>query len=183
MGNFLSKACGFAIHITTADRKKAGISNGIFLVLKDKDGRQSKVQDLDRFLVSAFRRGRTATFHVDVEPDQLGDIVGIEVWRDGKGKGGGGGSWLLEKIVVEKVKPMEGQKAFSVFPITRWIHPNIHMHFMEYDTCLPQLDPFPEQRKVDIALKRQLYEYECSMFGPPVVSTLGISINLSYVSD
>ena len=100
MGNFLSKACGFAIHITTADRKKAGISNGIFLVLKDKDGRQSKVQDLDRFLVSAFRRGRTATFHVDVEPDQLGDIVGIEVWRDGKGKGGVAG--YLRRLLWRK---------------------------------------------------------------------------------
>ena len=141
-------------------------------MLKDKEGRTSKVQDLDRFLVSAFRRGRTATFHVDDEPEQLGDIVGIEVWRDGKGKEEEG-SWLLEKIVVERVEPMEGQNAFSVFPITRWIHPNIHMYFMEYDTCLPQFDPFPEQRKVDIALKRQLYEYECSMFGPPVVRIWG----------
>ena len=118
MGVVLSKASGFAIHITTADRKKAGITNGIFLVLKDKDGCKSKAQDLDRFLVSAFRRGRTATFHVDDEPEHLGDIVGIEVWRDGKGKEEEG-SWLLEKIVVERVEPMEGQKAFSVFPITR----------------------------------------------------------------
>ena len=181
MGVVLSNVSGFDIHITTADRKEAGVSDGIFLVLKDKYGGQSKVHDLDRFLVDAFRRGRTATFHVDDETERLSDIVGIEVWRDGKRKEEKG-SWLLEKIIVERVKPVEGQKAVSMFPITRWIHPNLHMHFMEYDTCLPQFDPFPLQRKKDILMKRDMYEFECSALGPPVVSAVKISFNLSKMS-
>ena len=170
MGNHISRvASDFVIHVTTADRKDAGTDADVTIVLTDSKGNKSKELELDNLFRDDFERGRTDTFAVRGEPDLVGDIVAIELWRNTKGLLD---DWMLEKIVVERVKPQDGQKEMSTFPIYRWIPPHTHLHFVEYDMCLPQFDPNPEMRKIFLRTSRKLYEYEHVPELPPKVSTM-----------
>ena len=168
MGLSLRKHLGdFVIHVTTSDAPGAGSDADIFIILKDKDGRQSKIIELDRIFHDDFERGKTDSFVITDKGDLGDDIVAIELWRDEKGLLD---DWHVDMIVVEKVRPAHGQKVFSLFPVNRWIPGNKRLYFMEYDASLPQSDPNQEQRKEELENRRQIYEYEFLENLPPRVS-------------
>lgn len=64
--------------------------------------------------------------------------------------------WLVDKVEVLN----KNSKITSVFPVFRWIRPNVDLYIGKYDTFLPQFDPRLQQRNAELQEKRTLYEYE-----------------------
>lgn len=58
-------------------------------------------------------------------------------------------------------------KTVYIFPIQRWINVGKHYYFYEFDAVLPQDDMQIQERKLDLARKRIMYEFKPSIRGGP----------------
>lgn len=73
-------------------------------------------------------------------------------------------NWFVDQIEVLN----KNTKITSIFPVLRWIRPNVDLFIGRHDTFLPQFDPRPQQRNAELQEKRTLYEYEEKIPGLPV---------------
>ena len=74
----------------------------------------------------------------------------IELWRDDFGPGV---EWFCDLITVLDLDAGHG----IPFPVQRTITPSTRYRIRTFDTCLPQDDPYPEQRQKELELKRTVY--------------------------
>ncbi|XP_041357698.1 allene oxide synthase-lipoxygenase protein-like [Gigantopelta aegis] len=151
----------FLIYVRTGDKKNAGTDANVFIILHDDQGNTTGQITLDNFLRNDFERGRMDTFPVPRSKlSALGKITKIEVWRDDVGFGS---DWYVERIMVEN----KVTNYIFVFPIFRWIKPDYHYMIKHLDTSLPQEDDNSEQRKMELAEKKSLYQFEQKIPGMP----------------
>ena len=81
----------------------------------------------------------------------------IELWRDDSELNV---EWFCDLITV-----FDLDTGHSVpFPVQRWIQPKNHYRIRAFDTCLPQDDPYPEQRIRELEYKRRVYQTYPIMF-------------------
>ena len=78
----------------------------------------------------------------------LKDIAEIELWKEDSDAG-----WFCDLITI-----LDLDTGFStLFPVQRWVRPGIRYRIRAFDTCLPQDDPYPEQRIRELEYKRRVY--------------------------
>lgn len=58
-------------------------------------------------------------------------------------------------------------KTIYIYPVQRWINVGKHYYFYEFDALLPQDDKQIQERKLDLARKRIMYEFKPSIRGGP----------------
>ena len=153
----------YEVKIKTGDKKGAGTDAKVTLVLLGGDGKVTKPLALDNWLWNDFERGQLDVFGIQDDTD-ISEVLEIKIRRD---KAGIFSDWFLEYIEVTNQK----SGIISVFPILRWIHPDVDLFFGKYDTFLPQSDPRSEQRNAELRKKRTVYEYEEPAPGLPVQVT------------
>lgn len=147
------------IHVTTGDRKNAGTDANIYMIIHDDVGQKTAKIKLGHTLKNDNERGSTCTYEA-CSGNNFGLPYKAEIWRDSFGFGS---SWFLEQIVVED--KIHGSK--HVFPVHRWIKPEKHYIFSEYDCCLPQDEVHEEQRRTELKEFRKIYQYAVHVEGGP----------------
>ncbi|XP_061182686.1 polyunsaturated fatty acid 5-lipoxygenase-like [Saccostrea echinata] len=150
----------YEIKVKTGDVQGAGTDANVEIVLLGSSGKQTQSATLDNRFRNDFERCRTDVFTIKDKTD-IPEVTEIKLRRD---KAGSFSDWFVEKIQVTNWK----SGYTSVFPILRWIRPDVDLYFGRYDASLPQFDPRPEQRRAELYEKRQLYEYEEKRPGFPV---------------
>ncbi|XP_061182688.1 polyunsaturated fatty acid 5-lipoxygenase-like [Saccostrea echinata] len=150
----------YEIKVKTGDVLGAGTDANVEIVLLGSSGKQTQSATLDNRFRNDFERCRTDVFTIKDKTD-IPEVTEIKLRRD---KAGSFSDWFVEKIQVTN----RTSGYISVFPILRWIPPNVDLYFGRYDASLPQFDPRPEQRRAELQEKRQLYEYEQKRPGFPV---------------
>ncbi|XP_078313312.1 allene oxide synthase-lipoxygenase protein-like [Crassostrea virginica] len=150
----------YEVKIKTGDKKRAGTDANVTLVLLGGDGKVTKPLALDNWLWNDFERGQLDVFTCQDDAD-IPDVTDIKLRRDTSGLFS---DWYVEKIEVTNQK----SGVTSVFPILRWVRPDVDLYFGKYDTYLPQSDPRPEQRNEELQRKRALYDYTEKTPGLPV---------------
>ncbi|OWF44207.1 Allene oxide synthase-lipoxygenase protein [Mizuhopecten yessoensis] len=146
-----ASSSSYNIVVKTGDRKKAGTDANIRIVLHGACGQKTSPAKLDNLFRDDFERGRTDNFTVRDDVD-VRSISKIEMWRD---KAGVASEWYVDTIEVRnEASPCD----IFMFPIYRWVKANFHYSILHLDTFLPQDDPNPDQRHMEIADKRTTYE-------------------------
>lgn len=70
---------------------------------------------------------------------------------------------------VLQLEDLKDKKSY-IYPVQRWISVGKHYYLNQYDAFLPQDDKQLQERKVELARKRMLYEYRPSIReGPKLV--------------
>nr|XP_011425972.2 allene oxide synthase-lipoxygenase protein isoform X1 [Crassostrea gigas]XP_019922364.2 allene oxide synthase-lipoxygenase protein isoform X1 [Crassostrea gigas] len=150
----------YEIKVKTGDRFGAGTDANVEIVLLDGSGKQTKPANLDNWFRNDFERNQLDVFKIKDDTD-IPEVTEIKLKRD---QAGLFSDWFVDKIEVLNQK----SGVTSVFPILRWIRPDVDLYFGKYDTFLPQYDPRPEQRNAELQEKQKLYEYEEKFSGLPV---------------
>ncbi|XP_033743197.1 allene oxide synthase-lipoxygenase protein-like [Pecten maximus] len=148
------------VWVTTGDKKNAGTDANVSVRFHSGDGsKTTDVIKLDNFFRNDFERGRKDTFSVSLPV--IGNIDNIELWRDSAGLGD---EWFLD--IVEVLCRTSGNK--YVFPFYRWIKADYHYRIRHLDTSLPsETDPFKDQRKMELAEMKKIYEIHAQAPGLP----------------
>ena len=155
------------IYVKTGDRKGAGTDANIKIILHDDKGQKSPEIALDCIWRNDFERGQTDTFQAP-PLKQLGALTQLELWRDNAGVAP---DWYCEVIMVNDAR----NDQCYYFPVQRWVLAEYRYIIPQFDTSLPNLDPFPEQRRIELERKRKLYNYAQHAADMPVqVSTCGV---------
>jgi len=140
----------YQIIVKTGDRKQAGTDANIRIVLyDDKTSKKTQPAKLDNRFRDDFERGQIDKFNIK-DPVDIHNISRIELWRD---KHGISPNWFVDTI---QVKNKQSSESF-IFPIYRWIKDTVHYQIIHLDTFLPQNDPHPDQRQMEIDDKRKTY--------------------------
>ncbi len=139
------------IYIKTGDRKNAGTDANIKMILYDVRNIKSPEMSFNCAFRNDFERGQTDTFQCP-PLGNMGDIHIMELWKDDAGLAS---DWFCEVIMVNDAKR---EKCFY-FPVQKWIRPGQHYMIQAGNTCLPQFDPYPEQRSFELEDKKRLYQY------------------------
>uniref|UniRef100_K1R5X6 Allene oxide synthase-lipoxygenase protein n=1 Tax=Magallana gigas TaxID=29159 RepID=K1R5X6_MAGGI len=150
----------YEIKVKTGDRFGAGTDANVEIVLLDGSKKQTKPAYLDNWFRNDFERNQLDVFTIVDETD-IPEVTEIKLKRDQTGLFS---DWFVDTIEVTNVT----NGVSSLFPILRWIRPDVDIHFTIYDTFLPQYDPRPEQRNSEIKEKLMLYEYQVKRPGLPV---------------
>lgn len=150
----------YEIRVKTGDRIGAGTDATVEIVLLDGSGRQTKPAKLDNWFRNDFETNQLDVFTIKDATD-IPEVTEIKIRRDQKGLFS---DWYVEKIEVLNLRSATA----SVFPILRWIRPDVDFYVGKYDTSLPQFDPRQDQRNAELIQKRTLYEYEEKVPGLPV---------------
>lgn len=153
----------YEVNVKTGDKKGAGTDANVQIVLTGASGQQTKSAFLNHVFTNNFERGQVDVFTFEDEAD-IPEVQGIRLRRDEFGLYS---DWYVE--TVEVINKKSGKK--SVFPVLRWIRPNVDIIFERYDTFLPQFDPHPEQRNAELQEKQKLYEFSHLPGLPAGVST------------
>ncbi|XP_055346121.1 allene oxide synthase-lipoxygenase protein-like [Paramacrobiotus metropolitanus] len=150
------------IHVKTGDRKGAGTDATIKCKLYDTAGVFTDELKLARFWHNDHERGQVMEFAVpgSFVPVGFGEVAKLELWRDAFGFGD---SWYLDLIYVEDTNT--GKKYY--FPAQRWIKANTRYVMKHYDTCLPQFDEEPRNRRLELEHKKSVYRYAINSPGMP----------------
>ncbi|XP_060063390.1 allene oxide synthase-lipoxygenase protein-like isoform X2 [Ylistrum balloti] len=148
------------VWVTTGDKKNAGTDANVSVRFHGGEGKASTdVITLDNFFRNDFERGQKDTFSVTATVVE--NIDNIELWRDSAGLKD---EWFLN--IVEVLCRTSGRK--YIFPIYRWIKADYHYRIRHLDTSLPSdTDPFKEQREMELAEMKKLYEIEAQAPGLP----------------
>uniref|UniRef100_A0A8W8HN90 Allene oxide synthase-lipoxygenase protein n=1 Tax=Magallana gigas TaxID=29159 RepID=A0A8W8HN90_MAGGI len=150
----------YKIKIKTGDRLGAGTNANVEIVLFDGSGKHTKPAKLDNWFGDDFERGHVDVFTIK-DDTNVPEVAEIKLRRDTAG--------LFSDWYVDQVEVMnKNTKITSVFPVLRWIRPNVDLFIARHDTFLPQFDPRPQQRNAELQEKRSLYEYEEKIPGLPV---------------
>lgn len=154
------------IKIRTGDRHGAGIDASIKIVLHDEDGNCSEPITLHNSFGNDFEWGSENTFKVPGKKiralNLLGEITRVEFWRD---------RWLTMYIkwFVDTITVTNNVTEESyVFPVLRWVQPNIHYRINGLDTSLPQHDECREQRLTELENKKKIYVFDQKIENGPV---------------
>lgn len=143
------------IHVKTGDKKSAGTNANVTIILYDENKRQSLPVVLNNLLSDDFERGNLDSFTVSSQSisalQNPVKISYIELWKDAFGVDT---DWFVDRIEIEN----KTTSSRFVFPIFRWIQPNVHYHIKHLDTSLPQFDEFPDQRRQGLQEKKATYE-------------------------
>lgn len=150
----------YEIKVKTGDRLGAGTDANVEIVLLDGSGRKTKPAFLDNWLRNDFEARQLDVFTIKDDTD-IPDVTEIKIRRD---QAGLFSDWYVEKIEVLNKR----SGTASVFPILRWIRPDVDLYVGKFDTFLPQFDPRRDQRNAELELKKTLYEYEEKVPGLPV---------------
>ena len=150
----------YEIKVKTGDRLGAGTDAKVEIVLLDGSGRQTKPAYLDNWFRNDFEARQLDVFTIKDDTD-IPDVTEIKIRRD---QAGMFSDWYVEKIEVLNKR----SGTASVFPILRWIRPDVDLYVGKFDTFLPQFDPRRDQRNAELELKKTLYEYEEKVPGLPV---------------
>lgn len=158
MGCVFTKAVtDYTIYVQTGDRRNAGTDANVKIMMHDEDGNSSEPITLDNYFRNDFERGCLDTFHVPSTKiknlQRTSKINRIELWKDDAWVAS---DWYVDKIVVENRLTNDT----SVFPIFRWIKSDYHYQIKHLDTSLPQHEEYPEQRQMELAEKRKVYEFQ-----------------------
>lgn len=146
------------VWVTTGDKKHAGTDANVSVRFHG-DKSSTNVIKLDKFFRNDFERGQKDTFNLSTK--EVDDINHIELWRDSAGLKD---EWYLD--IIEVLCRKSGQK--FVFPFHRWIKSGYHYRIRHLDTSLPSdTDPFKEQREIELAEMKQLYEIQAQAPGLP----------------
>ncbi|XP_071947656.1 allene oxide synthase-lipoxygenase protein-like [Antedon mediterranea] len=157
MGSIVSKfRSEYTVIVKTGDHQGAGTDANIYVLLVNADGKRSQEIHLDVKWQNDFQAGSTNEFPVRNLAD-FGDIAELELWRTKRSAD----KWYVEWIKVK------GRNKEYVFPMHRWIKPEIKMKFQEHDSVLPQFDRFPQQRKQELEEKRKTYAFAPAGDGLP----------------
>lgn len=148
------------IYVKTGDRKAAATDANVKIILHNDQGETSDALTLDNFFRNDFESGALDTFHIPQVPSTFGKITKVEFWRDNSGIGP---DWYVEKVLVEN----RTTKDVFIFPIFRWIKPDIHYVIKHLDCSLPQDDDQKQQRLMELNDKRETYEYTSRGKGMP----------------
>ena len=159
----------FKIEVKTGDRLNSGTDANVKIILKDSNGIKTDELVLDKFFRNDFEKGNTDTFPVKTPSHYCSDVVEVEFWRDDAGLAS---DWYVDKITIENLKTHERYD----FPVFRWIKANYHYIIRHLDTSLPQHDPHPEQRKMELSDKKRIYEIIQKIKGGP--AQVGIHVGL-----
>ncbi|XP_070565852.1 allene oxide synthase-lipoxygenase protein-like [Ptychodera flava] len=138
------------ITVKTGDIKGAGTDANVYIILHGDQGQKSDEKRLDMIFRNDFERGSSDTYRVS-DIDIRGDIRKIELRRDTRGIAD---DWYVDVVEVEH----SSSKKKYVFPVHRWIS-QAHL-IQEFDCCLPQNDPHPQQRRQELVKKKGLYKFE-----------------------
>ena len=152
----------FIVYVKTGDRKHAGTDANVKIKLHDTNGIDTDDLVLDNFFRNDFESGQLDVFPIkklDVK-EFSGRIEKVEFWRDNAGLGA---DWYVDKIIVENRKTND----IFIFPVFRWIRPDYHYLIEHLDTSLPQFDPHPDQRKLELEDKQAIYEVTTKFPGAP----------------
>ncbi|XP_061173092.1 polyunsaturated fatty acid 5-lipoxygenase-like [Saccostrea echinata] len=150
----------YEVRVKTGDKLGAGTDANTEIVLLGSSGKQTEPAILDNWFKNDFERGNTDVFTIQDKKD-IPEVTEIKLRRD---KAGLFSDWFVEKVEVTNQK--SGKT--SIFPILRWIRPDVDLYFGRHDVSLPQFDPRPQQRSAELEEKRKLYEYEEKTPGLPV---------------
>lgn len=163
MGGCLSsntKNVNFTIYVKTGDRLHSGTDANVKIILCDSNGNKTDALVLDKFFRNDFEKGSTDTFPIKKPSHYENDVTDIEFWRDSAGLAS---DWYVDRITIENMKTHD----IFVFPVYRWIKADYHYTIRHLDTSLPQYDPYPNQRKMELKDKTQLYQVHQKIKGGP----------------
>ena len=136
--------------VRTTDRLFAGTDANVWIKLHGAKGEESGDLKLNNIFRNDFKQGTEDTFHFK-DVDFSADIDYIEVWRDDFGFGP---AWMADHIVVTNA-----DKGTSyTFPLLKWVKPHRHYFIKHLDTSLPQHEPFPDMRALELDEKRKIYQ-------------------------
>ncbi|XP_062567276.1 polyunsaturated fatty acid 5-lipoxygenase-like, partial [Saccostrea cucullata] len=150
----------YQIKVKTGDRLGSGTDANIEIVLLGSCGKQTESANLDCWFRDDFERCKTDVITIH-DKTNIPEVNEIKLRRN---KAGLFSDWFVEKVEVTNQR--SGKT--SVFPILRWIRPDVDFYVGRYDVSLPQFDPRPQQRSAELDEKRKMYEYEEKAPGLPV---------------
>lgn len=85
----------------------------------------------------------------EIRARKLSEIEWLQIWIEDNGHTD---RWFVHRIEVEC------NKKTYVFPFFKWFTPN-HIHkVLHLDTSLPQNDPRPDFRRMELSRKRDMYK-------------------------
>lgn len=150
----------YEVRVTTGDKAGAGTDCNCDIVLLGTKGEHTKPAKLDNWLRNDLERAQVDVFKFK-DDVYIPEVTEIKLRRDQAG--------LFSDWFVDKIEVLNQESGIrSVFPILRWIRPDVDLYFGKYDTFLPQYDPRPEQRNAELQEKQKLYEYQVRLPGFPV---------------
>ncbi|XP_063413650.1 allene oxide synthase-lipoxygenase protein-like isoform X2 [Mytilus trossulus] len=148
----------YKITVKTGDKKGAGTDANVYIILHGK-GIQTIKYTLDTFFKNDFERGNIDNYSVDFDVN-IPEVQRIELWRDAYGLFS---NWYLDWIEVTNL----ATNITTIFPAMKWIKENQRYFFNHIDTCLPQDDPFKEERMFELQNMQRDYQIQVKVPGLP----------------
>ncbi|VDM33300.1 unnamed protein product [Hydatigera taeniaeformis] len=175
MGEANSKAA-FEICVVTVDFLGSSLGPGINMVMFDNKNNQSPVIALDHIFQNELDYHQ-AKFTIDLQPwskpKTFGKLHHIEFWRTDGGSSGSGSvevaAWYLDRVIIRDRRfGLTGEWDYFFFPLHDWVVPAAQYVLQDCETFLPQQDPYPDLRHVQLARRQQLLCFMQRASGLPV---------------
>ncbi|XP_060577455.1 polyunsaturated fatty acid 5-lipoxygenase-like [Ruditapes philippinarum] len=150
----------YSIDVKTGDRLFSGTDANVYIKLHCNNGDSTEEKLLDCMFRNDLETGQLDNFDFKRQKN-LSSVDFIEFWRDDAG--------ILDDWYVDyiKVTKMTSAKELYEFPLFRWIKAGTKYKIVNYDTNLPQTEPYTDQRKMELEDKRQKYELGPHFEGAP----------------
>ena len=156
-------------------KKGAGTDANVYII-SHGTGTNTDSYNLDTFFKNDFEAGNIDDYSV-TSAISTPEVQRIELWRD---SGGLFSNWYLEWIEVTSLS----SKITSIFPVMKWIKEDYRYFFKHIDTCLPQDEPFKDQRMMELMTMQKEYQLEVKVPGLPAQVNACISHNsLKIIND
>lgn len=140
----------YLVRVKTGDKKFAGTDANVRIIIHGNDGRKTEETLLDNFFKNDFEIGSVDTFIIESDVN-IPTVERIEIWRDAAGILS---AWFVDWIEIKNEKTMQT----FIFPVFRWIKEDRRFMITHLDTSLPQFDPYPDQRTLELMEKRKEYQ-------------------------
>lgn len=158
----------YKISVKTGDKKGAGTDANVYIILHGT-GTKTDSYNLDTFFKNDFEAGNIDDYSI-TSAISIPEVQRIELWRDSWGLFS---NWYLEWIEVTSLS----SKITSIFPVMKWIKEDHRYFFKHIDTCLPQDEPFKDQRMMELMTIQKEYQLEVKVPGLPAQVNACISHN------
>nr|CDS23211.1 arachidonate 5 lipoxygenase [Echinococcus granulosus] len=177
MGETNSKVA-FEICVVTVDFLGSSLGPGINMVMFDDKNNQSPVIALDHIFQNELDYHQ-AKFTIDLQPwskpKAFGKLHHIEFWRtDGSSNSTADGdfnvaAWYLDRVIIRDRRfGLTGEWDYFFFPLHDWVVPAAQYVLQDCETFLPQQDPYPDLRHVQLDRRQQLLYFMQRASGLPV---------------
>lgn len=154
-----------ALQIRTGDQRESSTDSNVYVILHDTSGNTSEKILLDNWCRNDFKIGALDTFNIKL-PNSFTEVSKIEIWTEPCSFELTSTNWYIDTIKF--VRRFRGENI--MFPVFRWIKPNLHYNIHPWDTFLPQNDPDKKQREGEIDHKREIYKIKYTEGAPVLVS-------------